>query len=91
MNNRAVRTTVALPPDILEATDRAIRAGQARSRNELVATALRHELEALERAAIDAAFAPLASDADHRAEAQALRDEFAIADWEVFRRGEGAV
>ena len=54
---RTVRTTVTLPANLLEAMDRAVREGNARSRNELITIALRRELAAQERAAIDAAFA----------------------------------
>ncbi len=91
MSTRTVRTTLALPTDLLEATDEVVRTGRARSRNELIATALRHELQALERAAIDAAFAPLAGDPDHRAETTALETELGMASWEAFRSREDAV
>ena len=43
---RTVRTTFTLPADLLEAMDRAVREGNARSRNELITTALRRELAA---------------------------------------------
>jgi len=46
MATRTVRTTLALPADLLAAVDQAGRAGKARSRNELVAMALRWELAA---------------------------------------------
>ena len=46
---RTVRTTLALPVDLLEAVDQAVRAGKARSRNELVTMALRRELAAQDR------------------------------------------
>jgi metal-responsive CopG/Arc/MetJ family transcriptional regulator len=42
--------------------DRALRRGRARSRNELVARALRHELGRERRRGIDAAFAETARD-----------------------------
>jgi len=91
MSNHTIRTTFALPSDLLAAADRAVREERARSRNELVATALRHELEALEHDAIDAAFAPLADDADHHAETRILDAEFATAGWEAFQYGEEAM
>src|SRR3954452_22686404 len=65
MPAQTVRTTLTLPVELLEAAVRAVRTGRARSRNELVARALRHELAALERAAVDAAFATLGDDPDH--------------------------
>ena len=84
-----VRTTLTLPVQLLEAANRAVRTGHARSRNELVARALRHELAALERAAIDTVFATLGDDPDHVDEVRILEREFAAADWEAFRRVEG--
>lgn len=86
MTARTVRTTITLPSDLLSAVDRAVEGGEARSRNELIATALRHELAVRERAAIDAAFAELESDADYHAEARAIADEFATAGWEAVRQ-----
>src|SRR6266542_3861332 len=89
MAPRIVRTTLAIPADLLEAADQAIREGKARSRNELVASALRHELASHERATIDAAFAAMADDPTYQAEAERISEEFAAADWEALRRGEG--
>ena len=54
---KIVRTTLALPDDLLAATDQAVKEGKARSQNESVPVALRHELAALKRAEIDAAVA----------------------------------
>ena len=85
---RTVRTTLALPVDLLEAVDQAVRAGKARSRNELVTMALRRELAAQERAAIDAAFAAMADDSAYHAEARELTTAFAAADWEALRLAE---
>jgi metal-responsive CopG/Arc/MetJ family transcriptional regulator len=80
-----VRTTLALPSDLLEATDRAVREGKARSRNELVATALRRELAARRRAEIDAELAEMANDPDYRREAAQIMADFAEADAETAR------
>jgi metal-responsive CopG/Arc/MetJ family transcriptional regulator len=55
-----MRTTLALPDDVLERVDRAVREGKARSRNEFVADALRRALDALERALAIALDLPLA-------------------------------
>ena len=54
--------------------------GGARSRNELVSAAIRHELAAWERARIDAEFAGMADDAEYLAEADALVSDFARVD-----------
>jgi metal-responsive CopG/Arc/MetJ family transcriptional regulator len=88
MAAHTVRTTITLPANLMEAADEAVRNGKARSRNELLVTALRRELEAQERAAIDAAFAHMADDVEYLAEAQAIAEEFAEADWEAFRLAE---
>ena len=90
MPTRTVRTTLALPADLLAAIDQAVRAGQARSRNEFVALALRRELAAQQRAAIDAAFAAMADDPGYQAEACEIATAFAPADWEALRLAEGS-
>ncbi len=80
---RNVRTTVALPRELLEATDRAVREGRARSRNEFLSMALRRELAAIERARIDEAFGFMAEDPLYKAEAEELAGEFDAASWEA--------
>ncbi len=88
MASGVVRTTIALPADLLAAADVIVREGKARNRNELLSIALRHELVARERAAIDAEFAEMANDLDYLAEAEAIQAEFATSDWEAFRAAE---
>lgn len=88
MSTRMVRTTLTLPADLLEAADRAVRSGKARSRSELVAVALRRQLAEQERAAIDAAFVAMADDAEYQAEALAIEAEFATASEEALRLAE---
>jgi len=85
---QTVRTTFALPADLLAAVDQAVKAGKARSRNELVRIALERELAAQQRAAIDAAFAEMADDPDYQTEAKAIASEFAATDWEAWRQVE---
>jgi metal-responsive CopG/Arc/MetJ family transcriptional regulator len=89
MSTHTVRMTLALPADLLAAVDQAVRAGYARSRNELVARALQRELAAQQRAAIDAAFAAMAEDPAYQTEAQAITAAFAHTDWEALRLTEG--
>ena len=84
-----VRTTVSLPEELLEATDRAVREGKARSRNEFLSIALRHELAALEQARIDEAFGGMANDHLYREETEGLVGEFERASWEAFEAAEG--
>jgi metal-responsive CopG/Arc/MetJ family transcriptional regulator len=84
----AVRTTVAIPSDLLEAVDTAVREGKVRSRNEFLAEALRREIAAQRRAEIDAAFAAMADDEELQREAEQIAEEFVIAEWEAFQLAE---
>jgi metal-responsive CopG/Arc/MetJ family transcriptional regulator len=88
MSRMISRTTLALPTDLLARVDHAVHMGKARSRNSFVATALRRELAAIERAEIDADFALMADDDEYQAEATRIVEEFAVADWEVLRLAE---
>ena len=90
MREQTLRTTLALPAALVAAVDQAVRDGKAKSRNQLVATALRRELAALERAAIDQAFSGMAEDKAYQEEALQIAKEFAISDWEAFQIGERA-
>jgi metal-responsive CopG/Arc/MetJ family transcriptional regulator len=88
MDSAMTRTTIALPADLLARVDEAVHAGKARSRNSLVAAALRRELAAIERAEIDASFEGMAEDAEYQAEVDQLMKEFAQADLEAWRLAE---
>lgn len=83
MEQQTVRTTVSLPKDLLEATDQAVQAGKAKSRNELVTRALRRELAAQKRVEIDVALAEMANDVEYHAEVLQMEAEFAPAQWEA--------
>lgn len=72
---KIVRTTLALPDDLLAATDRAVQEGKAKSRNEFVAIALCHELAAQKRAEIDAMFALMGDDEQYQSESVAIAEE----------------
>ncbi len=69
MSVARVRTTVAIAEDVLEAVDTAVQEGTARSRNEFLELALKNQLAASRRAAVDAAFAGMADDSEYRQEA----------------------
>lgn len=88
MEKQTIRTTLTLPYELVEATDKAISQGKAKSRNEFVAQALRHELAALKRAEIDAALAEMAQDPEYQAEVLKMETEFAAASWEALHLGE---
>lgn len=88
MENLIILNDVALPFQLLEATEKVVKAGKAKSRNELIARALRKELAAIKRAEIDAAFARMGNDAEYQAEALQIAEEFAQSDWEAWQIGE---
>ena len=83
--DRTIRTTIALPTDLLQAVDEMVRAGRVRNRAELIRGAIRRELAFQERLAIDAAFADMSSDAEYQAESERIANEFASADWEALQ------
>jgi len=82
-----VRTTVAIAADLLEAIDSAVQEGLARSRNEFLDVALKNQLTASRRTAIDAAFAGMAQDPEYRQEALRIAAEFESADVESLKLG----
>jgi metal-responsive CopG/Arc/MetJ family transcriptional regulator len=88
MDKRTIRTTLTLPIELLEATDRAVSEGKAKSRNEFVARAIRNQLAVQKRAEIDAEFAQMANDAEYQAEVEIINQEFARSDWEALQLGE---
>ena len=88
MQKQTVRTTVTLPDQLLKAVDQAVEAGKAKSRNELIANALRRELAALRRLEIDSAFQEMSADQQYRDESLNLSEEFAEADSETLKQVE---
>ncbi len=85
MEQKTICTTLTLPKDLLEATDKAVRSGKAKSRNEFVTQALRRELAAQKRAEIDTALAEMASDLEYQTEVLQMEAEFAPAQWEALK------
>ena len=83
-----IRTTIALPAELLEGVDSAVRGGHAASRNEFLSRAVRSELERLERLAIDHEFEAMASDSVYRSEAKRSTEEYEMAGWEALRVAE---
>jgi len=88
MPSPSVRTTLAIPTDLLQATDALVSQGKANSRNEFIAQALKHELASLKRAEIDESLAEMAQQQDYQAEVLKMDSEFAIASWEALELGE---
>lgn len=73
---KKIRITVALPADVLDAADRTVRTGGARSRNKLMAAALRREFGARQREVIDGDIADMADDVEYLKELGQLMREF---------------
>ncbi|HLO86288.1 MAG TPA: ribbon-helix-helix domain-containing protein [Nostocaceae cyanobacterium] len=88
MSNQMTETTIILPTDLLEATEKAVQEGKAKNRNELIAKALRRELAAQKRAEIDADLAEMTKDPEYQAEVLQMEAEFAVAQWEALQVAE---
>ena len=77
------RTTVDLPADLLDRAQHLVEHGAIRSRNSLIVTALEKYLDQMEREAIDAQFAAMATDESHQRLMVSITEEFARSDWEA--------
>lgn len=78
------RTSLDLPPDLLERTDEAVRLGVARSRNNLIAVAIEEYLDGLDRpSSIDARFAEMEHDTRYCRMHLELTARFAASDAEA--------
>ena len=82
-------TMLTLPPDLLAAVDKVVQEGRARSRDELVESALRLRLAELRRSALDAEFRHMADDVDYQRDVHQILGEFAQADQETFHEEPG--
>ncbi|BAY25711.1 hypothetical protein NIES2100_55170 [Calothrix sp. NIES-2100] len=85
MDNLIILNDVAIPSELLVATDKAVQEGKAKNRSEFIAKALRRELEALKRAKIDAQLAEMVNDVDYQQEVLQMEAEFATAQWEALK------
>ena len=83
-------TMLTLPPDLLAAVDKVVQEGRARSRDELVESALRLRLAELRRSALDAEFRHMADDVDYQRDVYQILGEFAQADRETFHEEPGS-
>jgi metal-responsive CopG/Arc/MetJ family transcriptional regulator len=84
----SVRTKFSLPPDLIREVDGVVADGKARSRNELVAGAVRHLLDRIQREADDAEFALMATDPDYQRDTLVIAGELEQAQWEALCAGE---
>jgi metal-responsive CopG/Arc/MetJ family transcriptional regulator len=91
MDNLIILNDVAIPSELLAATDKAVQEGKAKNRSEFIAKALRRELEALKRAKIDAQLAEMVNDVDYQREVLQMEAELATAQWEAFQAPDGGL
>jgi metal-responsive CopG/Arc/MetJ family transcriptional regulator len=82
------RTTVALPDDLLRGIDAVVRSGRSPTRNEFLATAIRRELERIQRDAVDREFEAMVDDPIYQEEVREISDEYRSADWQALRVAE---
>ena len=87
-NKKTVRTTVTLPADLLQRSQKLVDAGQVPNRNVLIVSALERLLAELERAEIDRQFAALAEDEAYQTMQTEMAESFAESDWEALNDGE---
>ena len=88
MRDDSIRTTITFPTDLIAEADRVVQSGDARSRNDLVVQALRRELDARERARIDAEFLAMADDAVFQAKDARMAEEMTSLEWDELKRSE---
>lgn len=91
MENQTIRTTITLPVELLDATDRAVNQGKAKSINEFIVQALLHELEALKQAEIDDALIEMTQDPEYQSQVIQMENEFTTASWEALQLGESSL
>lgn len=90
-NQETVRTTVTLPTDLLQRSQKLIDAGQVPNRNALIVSALERLLNELERAEIDRQFAAMAEDEAYQTMQSEMAESFEESDWEALLDGEQTV
>lgn len=83
-----IRTTVTLPANLVQRSQRFIDDGTVPSRNALLVSALERLTHELEQQAIDQEFAAMAGDAAYRDLQTAMVQEFDASDWEAWEQAE---
>ncbi len=83
-HTRKVQTTIRLPRTLYEQAKASVEKGYtlADTMNDFFVAAIQAYLKMLRRKRIDAAFGPMAEDADYQKEVQIIAEEFAESDWE---------
>lgn len=87
-NQEMVRTTITLPADLLQRSQKLIDAGKVPNRNVLIVSALERLLAELERAEIDRQFAAMAKDETYQTMQAEMAGSFEESDWEALLDGE---
>lgn len=87
-NQKTVRTTVTLPADLLQRSQKLIDAGRVPNRNVLIVSALERLLADLERAEIDQQFAAMFEDEVYQTMQTEMSESFEESDWEALLDGE---
>lgn len=89
VRNHKVQATVRLPKPLYEQARACVEKGltTAETLNEFFIVAIQSYTRRLRRKQVDAAFAPMANDADYHREAEAIDSEFAESDWESLGEG----
>lgn len=80
-----IRTTVTLPANLLQWSQRFIDKGTVPSRNALIVAALEHFLIELEQKEIDQQFAAMADDEAYQELSLKMSEAFAESDWEALQ------
>jgi metal-responsive CopG/Arc/MetJ family transcriptional regulator len=87
-NFETVRTTLTLPADLNERSQRFVDSGLIPSRNALIVAALEQYLLDLERQEIDYQFEAMAEDDAYRAMEERIAESFVANDWGALVEGE---
>ena len=85
---KTIRTTLTLPEELVNRTQRFVDDGAAPSRNALIVAALERFIDQLEQREIDRQFEAMAEDEEYLRLSQQVADDFAESDWEALTQGE---
>ncbi len=83
MNQKTIRTTLTLPSELIKATDKIVKTGKVKSRNQFIAQAIQKELAYQRSIEIDSALAEMCQDTDYQTEILQMDSEFSSASWEA--------
>ncbi|MEM7334271.1 MAG: CopG family transcriptional regulator [Chloroflexota bacterium] len=86
---KTVRTTVAIPEDLMKRTQHFVEHGTVPNRNALIVAALEQFVKELERQEIDRQFDLMAEDEAYQTLNEKIAEGFSESDWEALEKGEG--